>query len=122
MKKEKSHLFNRNLKFQDNVAPNVALRFQKDVLTQEKKLKDQLSTKEQEEFRGKINTEVKTYEDKAARRFDSNKNWSIMIKPQHNDVRNEIMRRVKSNQSRRRELPNFERTTKEQILNSRPKP
>lgn len=34
--------------------------------------------------------------------FDSSKNWSIMIKDDLNDVRNEIMRRTKSNQIKRR--------------------
>jgi len=29
--------------------------------------------------------------------FDSSKNWSIMIKDELNDVRNEIMKRTKSN-------------------------
>lgn len=34
--------------------------------------------------------------------FDSSKNWSIMIRKDLNDVRNEIMRRTKSNQIKRR--------------------
>lgn len=39
--------------------------------------------------------------------YNSKNNWSIMIKDELNEVRNEIMRRTKSNQIKRR-LPTME--------------
>ena len=38
--------------------------------------------------------------------FDSSKNWSTMVRQDLNDIRNEIMRRNKTNQMKRR-LPPF---------------
>lgn len=34
--------------------------------------------------------------------YDSDKNWSIMIKDSHNDLRNEVMYRTKTTQNKRR--------------------
>lgn len=42
-----------------------------------------------------IKEEKSNYQEKANQRFDSKKNWSIMIKPECNDERNEIMRKFK---------------------------
>ena len=52
----------------------------------------------------KIATSIKELEDKAHRRFDSTKNWSIMIDNEQNEMRNEVMRRTKSNQIKIRSL------------------
>ena len=49
-------------------------------------LKDLMDMKEKE---------VKRLKKKVEDRFDSNKNWSIMINPKDNETRNQIMRKVK---------------------------
>ena len=42
-----------------------------------------------------IKQEKLNYQERANKRFDSDKNWSIMMESECNDERNEIMRRFK---------------------------
>lgn len=61
-------------------------------------------------------------EKEAFKAFDSTKNWSIMIHPELNELRNDIMKRTKSNQIKRRiqsrpqivQKPVYERTSREE--------
>ena len=70
---------------------------------------NQLSVVEKEEFKRIISDEVKRYGDIAKERFDSEKNWSIMIDRDQNEIRNNVMRNLKSEQLRKRNLPNYKR-------------
>ena len=56
---------------------------------------------------------------KQSNRFDSNKNWSIMINQKDNEVRNQIMMKIKFEQEKRRFLHDFERKTREKIIKDR---
>lgn len=58
-------------------------------------LPSQLNAIEKEDLKEKISSEKKRYMQKANTRFDSSKNWSIMIKKEHNEVRNDVMRKFK---------------------------
>jgi hypothetical protein len=57
-----------------------------------------LTESEQEAMKDKINRQILELEHRAHGRFDSTKNWSIMIKSEQNEIRNEVMRATKSNQ------------------------
>ncbi len=52
-------------------------------------------------------------------RFDSEKNWSIMIDPRNNEIRNRAMQKIKFEQIKRRTLHDFTRKTKDQLLSKR---
>jgi hypothetical protein len=52
----------------------------------------------------------------ADNKFDNNKNWSTMINRQDNDIRNEVMRRVKSKQIKDRCLHDFIRTYRKDVI------
>ena len=39
--------------------------------------------------------ELQNFHTEVNKMFDSNKNWSIMIDQKHNDMRNEVMQKVK---------------------------
>lgn len=59
---------------------------------------------EKEELRRLITIEKAKFQEKANQRFDSDKNWSIMIKPECNDERNQIMRQFKFEHMKRHQL------------------
>jgi hypothetical protein len=52
-------------------------------------------------------------------RFDSRKNWSIMINDKHNDTRNEVMQKVKLEQYKKKFLHDFLRKAREDLLKAR---
>jgi len=58
---------------------------------------NQLTEKEQQQLKERIEKQISDLEGKANSRFDSSKNWSIMIQNESNEIRNEVMRRTKSN-------------------------
>jgi hypothetical protein len=53
-----------------------------------------LSDAEKLRIKTAVEKEKKNIWEQAERKYDSSKNWSIMIKDEDNEVRNEIMRRV----------------------------
>lgn len=57
-----------------------------------------LTLVERERLRELIIQEKQKYKSEASKRFNSAKNRSIMIQDKHNDMRNEVMRRVYSRQ------------------------
>ena len=63
--------------------------------------------------------EIGKFKKTVEERFDSKKNWSIMINPKDNDTRNQIMQKVKFEQLKRRCLHDFMRKTREEILKER---
>ena len=66
-----------------------------------------------------IKDETYKYDLMANERFDSEKNWSIMIDKEQNEIRNHVMRKFKSRQLKRRNLHNFIRETREDIIKLR---
>ena len=66
-----------------------------------------------------ITDETKKYDLISNERFDSDKNWSIMIDRDQNEIRNNVMRKFKSRQLKRRNLHNFIREKREQIIKNR---
>ena len=63
---------------------------------------------------------MERYKKNVSEIFDSEKNWSIMIAKEDNDTRNNIMRKVKFEQIKRKTLRNFMREAKKNVLNQRP--
>lgn len=61
---------------------------------------NQLSAVEKALLKEAVDLEKQKYQEIANQRFDSDDNWSIMIKGDCNDERNEIMRRFKFQQLR----------------------
>ena len=73
----------------------LSLQFNERNLIKMIDLPNQLSGLEKEHLAELIREEKGTYQERANQKFDSNKNWSIMIKDECNDERNEIMRKFK---------------------------
>ena len=82
-------------------------------------LPNQLSQAEKEILNEKIKMEKQYYQEMANERFDSTKNWSIMIEPACNDERNEIMRKFKFQQYKKHKLHEFTRKERELIIKER---
>jgi len=61
--------------------------------------------------------ELGRYRKNVSEIFDSDKNWSIMISREDNEIRNNVMRKVKFEQIKRQKLRNFMREAKEKVLN-----
>lgn len=66
-----------------------------------------LTVAEKERLKQMLAQEKSKYKDEASRRFNSAKNRSIMIQDVHNDMRNEVMRRIYSRQLEKRRTGNF---------------
>ena len=66
-----------------------------------------------------ISEETRKYDLVANERFDSEKNWSIMIDRDQNEIRNSVMRKFKSRQLKRRNLHNFIREKREELIKKR---
>ena len=66
-----------------------------------------------------IEEEKKRLEAKANRKFDSSKNWSIMIDQENNEMRNNIMRKFKFRQLKKN-LHDFIRKERDKIIKARP--
>eukprot|EP00356_Strombidium_inclinatum_P001347 CAMPEP_0170509328 /NCGR_PEP_ID=MMETSP0208-20121228/65135_1 /TAXON_ID=197538 /ORGANISM="Strombidium inclinatum, Strain S3" /LENGTH=66 /DNA_ID=CAMNT_0010792671 /DNA_START=6 /DNA_END=203 /DNA_ORIENTATION=- len=60
--------------------------------------------------------QLKQMKDKVTRRFDSNKNWSIMMDHEDNEIRNSAMQRIKFQQLKRRTLHDFMRVAKNDLV------
>lgn len=58
----------------------------------------QFTKEENELIKNKVNQKIKMLETEHHKKFDSADNWSIMIKKETNNERNEIMKRTKTNQ------------------------
>lgn len=69
--------------------------------------KQKLTLVEQQRLRELLAEEKAKYRQEAAVRFNSAKNRSIMMQDKHNDMRNEVMRRVYSRQLEKRRKGNF---------------
>ena len=82
-------------------------------------LPSQLNAIEKEDLKERVSSEKKRYMQKANTRFDSSKNWSIMIKKEHNEVRNDVMRKFKFGQLKKNFLHDFIRLEKEKIIAQR---
>ena len=80
---------------------------------------NQLSVLEREELQKLISEETRKYDLIANERFDSEKNWSIMIDRDQNEIRNNVMRKFKSRQLKRRNLHNFIREKREELIKKR---
>ena len=78
--------------------------FNKRALIKEFNEKTQLTPLETELFKIRCNNKMDSLEQSAHLKYDSTKNWSIMIKQQSNDLRNEVMRRTKSFQIKKQNL------------------
>ena len=63
--------------------------------------------------------QLERFRQEVEERFDSKKNWSIMIDNKHNDIRNEVMKKVKFEQLKRRCLHDFLRKAREDLINQR---
>jgi len=64
-------------------------------------------------------SQLQRFRQEVDERFDSTKNWSIMIDDKHNNMRNEVMEKVKFEQLKRRCLHDFMRKAREDIVSQR---
>lgn len=64
-------------------------------------------------------SQLQRFRQEVDERFDSTKNWSIMIDDKHNNMRNEVMKKVKFEQLKRRCLHDFMRKAREDIVSQR---
>lgn len=83
---------------------NWALLYNKRVLLKEFDETTQLTDTETENLKSKIQQQMAFLEQQQHKKFDSSKNWSLMINPEFNDLRNEIMKRTKSVKIKRQSL------------------
>lgn len=72
---------------------------------------------EKEKVKQMREQELGRYRKNVSEIFDSDKNWSIMISREDNEIRNNVMRKVKFEQIKRQKLRNFMREAKEKVLN-----
>ena len=63
--------------------------------------------------------EVSKYEHLIANELDDSKNGSIMIAQDQHRERNRIMRKIRLEQMKKRNLPNFRRKTREELIKKR---
>lgn len=80
---------------------------------------DKLTQSEQKRLQELRQEELQKYRHAVDERFDTAKNWSIMINPKDNEIRNQVMRSTKFQQLKRRCLHDFMRTTKDEIIRER---
>jgi hypothetical protein len=78
-----------------------------------------LTYAEKEKVKQMRDQELGRYKRNVSEIFDSDKNWSIMISREDNEIRNNVMRKVKFEQIKRQKLRNFMREAKEKVLNQR---
>ena len=78
---------------------------------------ESLTKDEREKLRLMKENQLKKFKQEAEEKFDSKKNWSIMIDNRHNQMRNEVMQKVKYEQLKRRCLHDFMRKAREDIIN-----
>jgi len=97
----------------------LALHYNERNLVKLIDLPNQLSAVEREKLAELLRQEKQSYHEVAKQRFDSSKNWSIMIKSECNDERNDIMRRFKFQQLKKHHLHEFIRKEKERIIKER---
>jgi len=97
----------------------LALQFNERNLIKMIDLPNQLSGAEKEKLAGLIRLEKQKYQETANHRFDSSKNWSIMIEKDCNEERNGIMRRLKFQQMRKHKLHEFARKERENLIKDR---
>jgi|TARA_B110000285_G_C15081146_1_gene593586 hypothetical protein len=76
-----------------------------------------LTFAEKEKVKQMREQELGRYRKNVSEIFDSDKNWSIMISREDNEIRNNVMRKVKFEQIKRQKLRNFMREAKEKVLN-----
>jgi len=77
-------------------------------------------SKEEHNILKKLKTEQLSHiRSEVEARFDSNKNWSIMIDPKNNEIRNKVMQKIKYEQVKRRVLHDFSRKAKESLIKQR---
>jgi len=81
---------------------------------------EQLSKDEQLRLMEMKQAELQKFRQIAMAKFDDSKNWSIMIKQKDNMLRNKIMQNVKYEQLKKRNLHDFVRKAREDIIKSRP--
>jgi uncharacterized protein YnzC (UPF0291/DUF896 family) len=97
----------------------------KDIYVDVKKLTstvrkiETLTKEEKQELQNLKNLELQKFHSEVNRMFDSNKNWSIMIDQKHNEIRNEVMQKVKFEQLKKRCLHDFMRKTREELIRKR---
>ena len=97
----------------------LSLQYNERNLVKVDELADQLSMAERELLAELIKQEKLKYQDIANERFDSKNNWSIMIKPECNDERNEIMRKFKYQQFMKHNLREFVRKQRDIIISEK---
>ena len=95
------------------------LQYNERNLVKKIELPTQLAGFEKEILKQQIEQEKKNYQDHADARFDSKKNWSIMITDECNDERNQIMRRFKFQQLKKHKLSEFTRVQRDKIIKDR---
>ncbi|CDW89871.1 UNKNOWN [Stylonychia lemnae] len=83
-----------------------------------KQLATSLDLKEREFLKQCIYEETFGYKDKIEKKFHDKFNWSIMMDPDSTKTKNEIMREIKIYQMKQRNLPNFIRKKREEILSN----
>ena len=77
---------------------------------------ESLTKDEKEQLRILKEEQILRFRQEVDERFDSKKNWSIMIDDKHNNMRNEVMKKVKFEQLKRRCLHDFMRKAREDIV------
>lgn len=105
--------------FKESSLNKPALQFNERNLIKMIELPNQLTIAEQEKLNDLIRSEKKKYQKKADEKFDTAKNWSIMIEKDCNEERNKIMRRLKFQQMKKHKLVEFKRKEREKIIKER---
>eukprot|EP00347_Sterkiella_histriomuscorum_P002593 403367545 len=97
----------------------VHQNYQLTVGKPKKQLVTSLDMKEKETLKACILEETERYKKLIEGKFHDKFNWSIMMDPKATKAKNEIIRGVKTFQMKQRNLPNFIRKKREEILNQR---
>lgn len=79
----------------------------------------QLTDAEKESFKNRVNRRMTQLESQQHKRFDSHRNKSIMLRPETNHLRNEVMRRIKSKQVKRNMLHSVQFKVQRELMKER---
>ena len=80
-----------------------------------------LSTKERILLTKLKNEQITKYRESLEKQFNSEKNYSMLLNPKHNETRNRIMQNLKLEHLKIKVIPDFVRQKKQEIIANRDK-
>lgn len=86
------------------------------IMHDQKSTIDKLTQQEHKKLKEMRDLQLEKFHRMAQERFDSKKNWSIMIDQRDNEIRNQVMRNTKFQQLKKRCLHDFMRKAKEDLI------